>query len=996
MRVPPNRLPEGGRIDRASPLDFTFDGKRYLGCQGDSLASALLANGVQVVGRSFKYHRPRGVYSAGVEEPNALVALRSGARHEPNVQATMAELYDGLESRSQNAWPSLRFDAMAINGLFAPLLSAGFYYKTFMGPTRKAWLFYEHFIRKAAGMGTPAEGPDPDRYEKGHLFCDLLVVGGGPAGIAAAIAAARTGARVVLVEQDRALGGSLLNEPVGAPSDTWLDEQKAAIEALPNLRVMTRTTAFGAYDNHCYGLIERVADHKPEPEGQEPRQRFWYLQARGAVIAAGAMERPLVFSNNDLPGVMLASAARSYLNRYAVLAGRRVLVFTNNDSAYSSALDLADAGASVTLVDPRREVPEVLVDLCAAKGIELRRCEVVTKAKGGQQVTGAALAAFDPDARVAGETKTLVTCDLLLVSGGWNPTVHLLSQRGNKPVWDADAGAFLPAPLHEGAFAAGAVMGDWSAPKAAAQGAAQGRKAAEALGYSGGEPVTQLTGDPLEGSGGAILPLWQVKPGAKKAFLDLQHDVSISDVELAHREGFVSVEHMKRYTTLGMAADQGRLSNVNALAILAGLRDEPIPEVGTTTFRPPFAPVTIGALAGQETGRHFRPIRRTAMHDWHEAKGAPFIDAGAWHRAHYYPKAGEDLDAAYRREARQVRETAGIVDVSTLGKIDVQGPDAGEFLNRLYVNGFGKLPVGKARYGIMLRVDGFVMDDGTTSRLSDTHYFMTTTTANAARVLTDMEFLLQTQWTGLKVQVTSVTDQWQGLACAGPNSRALLADVVEGLDLSDEGLPHMGVGEGRIGDIPVRIMRLSFSGELAYEVYARSGHAEEMWERVVAAGEKHEAVLYGLEALGALRIEKGHVAGQELDGRTTLDDLGLAKMASTKKRYWGQVLAGREGLNDPERPKLVGLEPVDAQAKLKAGSLLFAESAEKQGHGEGHITAVTYSPVLGHYFALGLLARGPERHGEVVEAHDPLRGQVHRLRIVSPHMYDPKGEKLHA
>ena len=996
MKDQVNRLPGGGRIDRSVPCEFLFDGKRYQGYQGDSLASALLANGVHHVARSFKYHRPRGIYSAGVEEPNALVDLRSGDRKEPNIQATVAELYDGLESTAQNAWPSLAFDAMAINGLLSPIFAAGFYYKTFMGPTRKAWMLYEHFIRKAAGMGAAPSGPDPDRYEKGHLFCDLLVVGGGAAGIAAAIAAGQAGARVILAEQDFTLGGGLLSEASGSPADEWLQQQLAVLAALPSVRIMTRATVFGAYDNHNFGVLEKVSDNRPVPDGLQPRQRFWYLQAKRSIIATGAIERPLVFSNNDLPGVMLASSARTYLNRYAVRAGTGILVFTNNDSAYLAARDLAEAGAQVTVIDARRDVAGVLREICAAAGIELRSGEVVTKAKGGRKVRGAAVADYDPENGHVGEVKTLLTCDLLLVSGGFNPTVHLLSQRGNKPVWNADLSTFTPAPLPDGYHAAGAVTGDWSATHAAEQGAREGAAAAKALGFSGSADVPVLVGEPLESWKAPLLPLWRVKAGMKKAFLDMQHDVTTSDVDLAHREGFVSVEHMKRYTTLGMAADQGRLSNVNALAILAGLRDEPIPEVGTTTFRPPFAPVTIGALAGQETGSHFRPIRRTSMHDWHEAKGARFIDAGIWLRAHYYPQTGEDLDTAYRRETEKVRKTVGIADVSTLGKIDVQGPDAGEFLNRLYVNGFGKLPIGKARYGIMLRVDGFVLDDGTTSRLSDDHYFMTTTTVNAARVLSDMEFLLQTQWRDLKVQVTSVTDQWQGLACAGPRSRDLLAGLVEGVDFSNEGLPHMGVAEGLIGDIPVRVLRLSFSGELAYEVYARAGHAEEMWERVTAEGAKHDAVLYGLEALGALRIEKGHVAGQELDGRTTLDDLGLGKMASSKKRYWGQVLAEREGLRDPERPKLVGLEPVDDKARLKAGALLFAESAEKSGHGEGQITAVTYSPVLGHYFALGLLSRGPDRHGEVIEAHDPLHGKVHKLRVVSPHMYDPKGEKLDA
>ncbi|MBB3065419.1 sarcosine oxidase subunit alpha family protein [Limibacillus halophilus] len=999
MTSQPYRISQGGRIDRSQPLSFSFDGKAYVGYEGDSLASALLANGVHLVARSFKYHRPRGIYGAGVEEPNALVALRESGRHEPNVRATTAELYDGLSARSQNNWPSLKLDLMAVNGLLSPVFGAGFYYKTFMGPTRKAWMFYEHFIRKAAGMGKPGREADPDRYEKGHLFCDILIVGAGPAGIAAALLAGSSGARVILVEQDRELGGSLLADAVGSAGDVWLAEQVAALTAMNNVRIMPRTCAFGAYDNLTFGLLERAADHLAVPDALQPRERFWTLRCRQAIIATGALERPIVFSRNDLPGIMLASAARTYVNRYGVLPGRNAVVFTNNDSGYAAAFDLADAGANVTIVDPRQDIGPDLYHGAAERGIDLRPGQAVIEANGGQHVKSVVVGAYDPASGQAGGATGAVACDLLCLAGGWNPTVHLVSQRGTRPAFDEALATFIADSAPAGYQVAGAVTGDLSSSGAVARGISAGQTAAKACGQEGRIEVQTL--DPSLGEiwTQPLLPIWQVSPAkgkATKAFLDLQHDVSTSDVELAHREGYVSVEHLKRYTTLGMATDQGKLANVNALAIMAGLRAEAIPEVGTTTFRPPFTPVTIGALAGQETGRHFRPIRRTAMEEWHRANGAVFVEAGLWIRPWYYPQEGEDLNAAYRREAAEVRKRVGIVDVSTLGKIDVQGPDAGEFLNRVYVNGFAKLPVGRARYGAMLRPDGIVYDDGTTSRLSEDHYFMTTTTAAAAKVLSELEFLLQTQWQDLRVQVTSVTDQWAGMAVAGPKSRALLEDAVEDIDLSNEAFGPMSVGTGRVGDIPVRIFRLSFSGELAYEVFTPSGYGEELLDRLVRAGKPHGVLLYGLEAMGALRIEKGHVTHSEIDGRTTLDDIGLGRMASSKKPYIGKVLAQREGLVDPNRPKLVGLEVVEEADRIGGGALLFGAAAVKEGHGEGHVTSVTYSPHKSRYIGLGFLARGDQRQGEIIEAHDPVRGRVTKVKVVSSVFYDPEGERTNA
>lgn len=1000
MSKQPYRIADHGRIDRSRPISFSFDGKNFQGFEGDTLASALLSNGVSLVGRSFKYHRPRGIYSAGIEEPNALVSLRTGDRFEPNVPATVIELYDGLEAVSQNRWPSLNHDVMSVVGLFSKALSAGFYYKTFMGPTRKSWLFYEHFIRNAAGMGDATSQPDPDRYEKAHGFCDVLVVGSGPSGLAAALAAGRSGARVILVEDDVSLGGALLSRPRGGKTDSWLSATIDELAALPNVRIMNRTTVYGAYDQLVFGLVERVSDHTPVPEAHQPRHRHWTIRTRRAVIAAGMIERPIVFGNNDLPGIMLASAARTYVNRFGVVPGRRVVAFTNNDSAYDAALDIAAAGADVTVVDVRNSISSELKRIVQRADIKLHLGSAIAGARGKRAIKSVELMNYEHESSTAGKLKNVLPCDMLIVSGGWTPTLHLLSQRGPKPVYDEKLATLVADATPEGYHLVGAAATNLSVRSCVESGLKAGAAAAEACGFSSASAANSAAGDlPGESDDIGTVPVWEV-PNAiggksRKKFVDLQHDVKADDVSLAYREGYDSVELLKRYTTLGMAADQGKIANLNALAILANRHDKPIGEVGTTTFRPPYRPIAVGAIAGQETGLHFKPTRRTPMHDLHSRNGVVFTQTGLWDRPWYFPEAGENTKDAYIREAGQVRKSVGIVDVSSLGKIDVQGPDAAEFLNRVYVNGWDTLKVGKARYGAMLRPDGIVVDDGTTSRLSENHYFMTTTTGGAGKVMTYLEYLLQTAWPDLKVHVTSVTGQWAAMAVAGPKTRDLLSSVVKDVDFSNESFPFMGVTHGHIGDIPVRLLRMSFSGEMAYEVYTPAGYGEQVWQTIYEAGKAFDIVRYGTEALGTLRIEKGHVAGPEIEGRTTLADLGLGRMASKKKPFIGSTLMQREGLQDPSRPQLVGLETADGKGVIKAGSIL-CEPGQHTGHGIGWVASVTYSPELGKNIALGLVSGGLSREGKVIDAAFPLHDEITQVRVISPHMVDPKGERLNA
>jgi len=980
------RLTVGGRIERDDRRRFTFDGRAYTGLGGDSVAAALLANGVRLVGRSFKLHRPRGVLSAGVEEPNALVTLRTGGRTEPNVQAPMAEVCDGLVVRSQNNWPSLERDAMAVNSLFARFMPAGFYYKTFMGPTRHAWRVYEPAIRRAAGLGRAAEEADPDRYERRNAFCEVLVIGAGAAGLAAAEAAAQGGGRVWLLEQHPVAGGQLLSEPVDSPAEAWRRARLAALAARPNVTLLTRTTAFGLYDGQVVGALERVWDHVAAPPAGQPRQRSWVIHADRIVHAAGATERPLLFGNNDRPGVMLAEAARRYVNHFAVLPGQRIVVATNNDSAYAAAHDLQAAGAAVTLVDARPETDGEAIAAARGAGIDVRAGCHIERAEGRQQITGVHL---------AGAQSAALACDGVCVSGGWSPNVHLTAHRGEKPAYRGDLGAFVPGELPATQAAAGAMTGALEAGAAATEGWQAGLAAATAAASEDQPERPTVAAAP--GFVADTPPPAPPHPAKGKVFVDLQNDVTVGDVELAWREGYRSVEHLKRYTTLGMGTDQGRTSNIHGLRLMAALRGQDIPATGTTTFRPPFTPVALGAIAGRRTGGHFRAERRTPMHDGHVANGVRFTPAGPWLRPWYYTAHGADAAAAYVEEMKAVRSNVGMTDVSTLGKIDVQGPDAPEFLNRVYVNAWLKLPVGKARYGAMLRDDGLVLDDGTTSHISAHHYFMTTTTGQAARVMSWLEYLLDTAWPELRVQVTSVTDQWAGIAVAGPNSAHVLTEALTGVDLTDATLPFMGVREATTDDgLPVRLLRVSFSGERAYEVYTPAGYGQALWERIAAAGARWGIAAYGLEALGALRIEKGHPVAAEIDGRTTLDDLGLGGLARPSKPFVGDVLRHRPALAAEGRRQMVGLRAESPDETIRAGALVFPVDAPVEGHGIGHVTSVTWSAELGTTIALALVADGRERLEAVVTAASPVHGERVQVRIVSPLFLDPEGERLHA
>lgn len=987
------RLPEGGRIDRSRALSFSVDGKGYFGYEGDTLASALLGAGRSIVGRSFKYHRPRGFLGAGMDEPNGLFTVDRGERTEPNVLATQVALCDGIAARTQNAWPTVEFDLRAVNGWIAPLLKAGFYYKTFMGPMRGSWMLYEPLIRNAAGLGSASYERDVDRYETRYAFTDVLVIGAGPAGLSAALSAARAGARVILVEQDALLGGSLLCAAPTDAAERWRKQVEDELRALPGVEILIQTTAIGIYDTHTQVLVTRRGTLRADPKRGEALETVTIVRSKTVVHAVGAIERPLVFANNDRPGVMLAGAVRTYLNRYAVLCGQRVVVVSNNDGAYETAFDLAPYVENIVLADVRRAVDPALTGRAQELGVEVRTSTAVTDVRGRRGVRGAVLR---PVASAGGSQ--VLACDLVCMSGGWSPLVHLTSHGGIKPRYDEISAAFVPGGFALGHFGAGAVNGHFALPMAVEEGWHAGIRAAAHAGFeraTGSPPSGLQAGQTEHVANLRIEPSWTLSGKRDaRAFVDFQNDVTACDIALAHEEGYISVEHLKRYTTLGMGTDQGKTSNVNAIAIMADLRDVGLTQAGTTTFRPPFMPVRIGALAGRHVGKHFRPVRRSPLHRWHLQHGAQMIEAGAWVRPWYYRWAGDGVATAYIEEMRLVRRAVGISDVSTLGKIDVQGPDAAEFLDRVYVNDFAKLAVGRARYGVMLNDAGMIFDDGTTTRLGRTRYFMTTTTAGAAEVMSRLEFLAQACWPELRVHLNSVTDEWAGIAIAGPRSRLALERSFPDAPLSDQVLPHMGAVEFDWDGVPVRIIRLSFSGELAYELYVPAGFGTAFWEHILAQGESLDMRPYGLESLASLRIEKGHIAGSEVDPRYTLGDVGLGRMARPDKAYVGQELAARPLLNSPDRPTLVGLECLDARVPLRGGAILFAATDDIRGHGRGYITSVTWSDALGRFIALGFYAGGLDHIGEEVICAFPLKGEQVRARISSPVFLDPKGSRL--
>ncbi|MCW1750564.1 sarcosine oxidase subunit alpha family protein [Rhizobium acaciae] len=981
------RLSSGGRIDRATTLGFTFDGRPLDGHPGDTLASALLANGVQLVGRSFKYHRPRGILTAGAAEPNALVTTGSGGRTEPNTRATMIELYQGLTAKSQNRWPSLGFDVGAVNGLLSPFLSAGFYYKTFMWPAALWEKLYEPVIRKAAGLGRASYEADPDTYEKCWAHCDLLVIGAGPAGLAAALTAGRAGARVILADEGSELGGSLLSDSGsvdGKPAGALLGELLAELASLENVRRLPRMTVFGWYDDNVFGAVERVQKHVAMPDPDRPVERLWRIVARQAILATGAEERPLVFGGNDIPGVMMAGAMRSYLNRQAVASGRSTVIFTTNDAGYRTAADLEAAGLAVAAIVDSRE------DAAASwQG----RAEVLKGARlidafGGKRLRG-----------VSVETATgtrRIEADALAMSGGWSPIIHLACHRGAKPQWSDEASAFLAPAQQEGLAVAGSAAGLVETATCLGDGAAKAAAALKTIGFAAAEAAFAAASE----TAAQAKPLWSVKGSKGKAFVDYQNDVHLKDLGLAVREGYGHVELAKRYTTSGMATDQGKLSNINAIGILAEARGVSPAEVGTTTFRPFYTPVSFGALTGASRGKHFQPARKSPLHGWAEKNGAVFVETGLWYRSAWFPRAGETTwRESVDREVLNIRKNAGLCDVSTLGKIEISGKDAATFLDRIYCNGFAKLAVGKARYGIMLREDGFIYDDGTTSRFSDEHFFMTTTTALAAGVLTHLEFCAQTLWPELDVCFASSTDQWAQMAVAGPKSRAILEEIVDE-DLSDAAFPFMSARKVSLfgGRLEGRLFRISFSGELAYELAVPSGYGEGVADAIMAAGEKHGICAYGAEALGVMRIEKGHVTHAEINGTVTPGDLGFGRMvSSTKPDFIGKAMLAREGLQDPERPRLVGVKPLDPAVGFRTGSHILADGvAATLENDQGYVTSSAFSPTLGHTIGLALVRRGPERIGEKVTVWNGLRNEFTDAVLCHPVFIDPENEKLHA
>ncbi|WP_150524493.1 sarcosine oxidase subunit alpha family protein [Roseibium sediminis] len=994
----PFRTHSGGRIDRNKQLTFQFDGEELTGVEGDTLASALLANGRHLVGRSFKYHRPRGILTAGSEEPNALVGIYRKGDQTPNLRATQVELYDGLKAISQNRFPSLDFDVGAVNDLLSPLFPAGFYYKTFMWP-RAFWdRVYEPIIRAAAGLGKPPINPDHDTYGNLYAHCDVLVIGSGPAGLAAALAAAETGARVILCDEQSEFGGSLLSESDatidGKSATEWVEDSIRSLSAKDNVTLLPRTTAFGYFAQNFVSLAERVTEHMADPDPALPRERLWQVRAKEVVIAAGAIERPMVFPENDRPGIMLADAGRTYLNRYGVKVGDNVLVATACDTAWQAAFDLADRGVDIAAIADMREKPsEALLSVAHARGIRVETGCVITGTQGRKRVSGALLGRVTSGGVTsAGE----VTCDALLMSGGWTPTVSLYSQSRGKVVWDDTLGTFVPGAPVQNERSAGACAGVYGLSATLEAGYNAGEQAAKAATGKTAKLARAEANGADAGNGGILGALPHDRNASKvKAFVDYQNDVTAKDVKLAVREGMHSIEHIKRYTTTGMATDQGRLSNLNALQIASTSLGKPLTDVGLTTFRQPYTPTTFGVFANVSRGDFFDPVRRTPSHDWVVENDGVFEDVGQWKRTWYFPINGEDMHAAVARECETVRKSVGLFDASTLGKIEVVGPDAAEFLERMYTNPWKKLGVGRCRYGLLLNEAGFIIDDGVIGRLAEDRFHVTTTTGGAAHVFATMEDYLQTEWPDLNVWITSTTEQYAVCAVQGPKAREVIAPFVEGIDLSPDAFPHMSVATGTFCGVPCRLMRISFTGELGFEVNIPRRHGKMVWETLAKEIEKHDGTVYGTETMHVLRAEKGYIiVGQETDGTVTPHDVGMS-WAIGKNKF---DFVGKRGLQRPDlvaegRKQLVGLLTKDPKVVLEEGAQVTKLANPPAGtSAEGHVTSSYHSSVLGRSIALAMVKGGRDLMGKTL--HVPMPSGAIEVEVTDTIFVDKEGGRV--
>ena len=989
----PHRLDKGGRIDRSQPLRFRFNGKSYTGYAGDTLASALLANGVSLIGRSFKLHRPRGIVGSGAEEPNAIMQLGRGATALPNRRATQVLLYDGLRASSTKGWPGLRFDIGAINNVFSRILGAGFYYKTFMYP-QSLWKYYEKFIRHSAGFGTAPSQPDPDHYEHLNAHCDVLVVGAGPAGLIAALTAARSGARVIIADDQAEFGGSLLHSSESIddkPAASWVEDVVTELAHFDEVTMLPRGNVFGYYDHNFLTIAESCS--------KRFRQRLWRVRARQVILAQGAFERSLVFCNNDRPGVMLASAVSTYINRYAVCPGQRAVVFANNDSAYQAALDLHRAGAIVAaVVDSRSQGAGALGDAVKEAGIPLLEGHVVSNVSGRMRVTGVQVSKWNGNVDETVEPTISIKCDLVAMSGGWSPAVHLHSQSGAKNEWNDDLHCFVPGTAVQESHTAGAANGKWSLTDCLQDGVLAGQ---EAVSRCNLKVVSAELPQVATAKANKSEPLWRVPAAVDadrcpKQFLDFQNDTSVSDVRLAVREGYRNIEHVKRYTALGFGTDQGKLGNINGMAVLAECLDEEIPNVGTTTFRAPYTPVSFGVCAGENIGDLYDPVRKTAIHACHESAGAEFENVGQWHRPWYFPEKGEDLHAAVARECLATRRSVGMLDASTLGKIDVQGKDAVRFLERIYTHNVGRMQVGRCAYGIMLGEDGMVMDDGVMARIGAERFYLTTTTGGAAGVMSWLESWLQTEWPDLDVYLTSLTDHYSTIAVAGPNSRKLLQKAGCSIDLDQDSFPFMSMRPAELAGIPVQLFRVSFSGELAFEVNIDSNSAAHLWQTLMQAGQEYDVTPYGTETMHVLRAEKGFViVGQDTDGSVTPVDLRMNWLLSKNKDFLGKRSLSRPDCLRDDRKQLVGLLSVDGSTVVPEGAQLMDDPGLPVPVPMcGHVSSSYMSASLGHPIAMALVNGGHSRKGDTIFASG-ANGTTIPVKIVSPVFYDPGNERQH-